>query len=77
MVTVSMLMVIFSSQRGRSLSVSFSLWFELELVILQNMRVRVLGGKTFCSKTGRMVVGEMKDKFLLVDIETVIHGSYR
>lgn len=56
---------------------SFSLWFELELVILQNMRVRVLGGKTFCSRTGRMVVGEMKDKFILVDIETVIHGSYR
>uniref|UniRef100_A0A8C9XMA5 Family with sequence similarity 83 member E n=1 Tax=Sander lucioperca TaxID=283035 RepID=A0A8C9XMA5_SANLU len=41
-----------------------------------NMQVRVLGGKTFCSRTGRMVVGEMKDKFLLVDLETVIHGSY-
>lgn len=41
-----------------------------------NMRVRVLGGKTFCSRTGRTVVGEMKDKFLLVDLETVIHGSY-
>ncbi|XP_073323758.1 uncharacterized protein fam83e [Pagrus major] len=40
------------------------------------IRVRVLGGKTFCSRTGRMVVGEMKDKFLLVDSETVIHGSY-
>lgn len=41
------------------------------------MRVRVLGGKTFCSRTGRMVVGEMKNKFLLVDLETAIHGSYR
>lgn len=41
------------------------------------MRVRVLGGKTFCSRTGRMVVGEMKNKFLLVDLETVILGSYR
>lgn len=41
------------------------------------MRVRVLGGKAFCSRTGRMVVGEMKNKFLLVDLETVILGSYR
>ncbi|KAM6947904.1 protein FAM83A [Lycodopsis pacificus] len=41
-----------------------------------NMRVRVLGGKTFCSRTGRTVVGEMKEKYLLVDLETVIHGSY-
>lgn len=43
----------------------------------QNMQVRVLGGKTFCSRAGRMVVGEMKDKFLLVDLKIVIHGSYR
>lgn len=41
------------------------------------MQVRVLGGKTFCSRTGTMVVGEMKNKFLLVDLERVIHGSYR
>ena len=41
------------------------------------MRVRVLGGKTFCTRMGRMVVGEMKDQFLLVDLDTVIHGSYR
>ncbi|XP_034075232.1 uncharacterized protein fam83e isoform X2 [Gymnodraco acuticeps] len=42
----------------------------------ENMQVRVLGGKTFCSRTGRMVVGEMKDNFLLFDLQTVIHGSY-
>ncbi|CAL1609503.1 unnamed protein product [Knipowitschia caucasica] len=41
-----------------------------------NMQVRVLGGKSFCSRAGRMVVGEMKDKFVLVDLQTVIHGSY-
>ncbi|XP_005796997.2 uncharacterized protein LOC102225342 [Xiphophorus maculatus] len=40
------------------------------------MRVRVLGGKTFCSRTGKMVVGEMKDNFILVDLEAVIHGNY-
>ncbi|XP_038551718.1 protein FAM83D isoform X2 [Micropterus salmoides] len=50
--------------------------FTLNRLGHPNMQVRVLGGKTFCSRTGRMVVGEMKDKFLLVDLETVIHGSY-
>uniref|UniRef100_A0A8C2WEJ2 Family with sequence similarity 83 member E n=1 Tax=Cyclopterus lumpus TaxID=8103 RepID=A0A8C2WEJ2_CYCLU len=61
---------------NQSFSVLKFLEFQLKFVIWQNMRVRVLGGKTFCSRTGRMVVGEMKDKFLLVDLETVIHGSF-
>ncbi|XP_074521784.1 protein FAM83E [Halichoeres trimaculatus] len=51
--------------------------FTLNRLRHPNMQVRVLGGKTFCSRAGRMVVGEMKAKFLLVDLETVIHGSYR
>ncbi|XP_068599107.1 protein FAM83E [Brachionichthys hirsutus] len=51
--------------------------FTLNRLRHPNMQVRVLGGKTFCSRTGRMVVGEMKNKFLLVDLMTVIHGSYR
>uniref|UniRef100_A0A3Q3MQ59 Family with sequence similarity 83 member E n=1 Tax=Mastacembelus armatus TaxID=205130 RepID=A0A3Q3MQ59_9TELE len=41
-----------------------------------NMRVRLLGGRTFCSRAGKTVVGEMKDRFLLLDSEIVIHGSY-
>ncbi|KAK6321680.1 hypothetical protein J4Q44_G00086560 [Coregonus suidteri] len=41
-----------------------------------NMQVRVLGGKTFCSREGKIVMGELKDNFLLVDLETVINGSY-
>ncbi|XP_053724625.1 protein FAM83D isoform X2 [Synchiropus splendidus] len=41
-----------------------------------HIRVRLLGGKSFCSKTGRMVVGDLKNNFILVDLETVIHGSY-
>ncbi|XP_043978963.1 protein FAM83E isoform X2 [Gambusia affinis] len=40
------------------------------------MQVRVLRGKTFCSRTGTMVVGEMKENFILVDLESVIHGNY-
>ncbi|XP_062400375.1 protein FAM83G [Sardina pilchardus] len=41
-----------------------------------NMRVRVLGGKTFCSREGKMVVGELKENFILVDLEKVMVGSY-
>ncbi|KAM9813824.1 uncharacterized protein fam83e [Neosynchiropus ocellatus] len=41
-----------------------------------HIRVRLLGGKSFCSQTGRMVVGDLKNNFILVDLETVIHGSY-
>ncbi|XP_044203615.1 protein FAM83G [Thunnus albacares] len=50
--------------------------FTLNRLRHPNMRVRVLGGKTFCSREGKMVVGQLKDKFLLVDLQTVIHGSY-
>ncbi|CDQ65799.1 unnamed protein product [Oncorhynchus mykiss] len=41
-----------------------------------NIQVRVLGGKTFCSREGKIVMGELKDNFLLVDLETVVNGSY-
>nr|XP_046192106.1 uncharacterized protein fam83e isoform X3 [Oncorhynchus gorbuscha] len=40
------------------------------------IQVRVLGGKTFCSREGKIVMGELKDNFLLVDLETVVNGSY-
>uniref|UniRef100_A0A3Q3DNM5 Family with sequence similarity 83 member E n=1 Tax=Hippocampus comes TaxID=109280 RepID=A0A3Q3DNM5_HIPCM len=44
--------------------------------VQKNIQVRVLGGKSFCSSKGKMMVGELKDKFILVDLERVIHGSY-
>ncbi|XP_061584527.1 uncharacterized protein fam83e isoform X1 [Cololabis saira] len=49
--------------------------FTLNRLKHPNMRVRVLEGQMFCSRTGKMVVGEMKERFLLVD-SVVIHGSY-
>ncbi|XP_041095399.1 uncharacterized protein LOC121307283 isoform X2 [Polyodon spathula] len=42
----------------------------------ENMRVRVVSGVSFCSHDGKMVSGEMKEKFILIDHETVITGSY-
>ncbi|XP_066547060.1 protein FAM83D isoform X2 [Amia ocellicauda] len=42
----------------------------------QNISVRVLGGNTFCSRDGQVVTGDMKDNFLLVDLQKVLMGSY-
>ncbi|XP_015234622.1 PREDICTED: protein FAM83F-like [Cyprinodon variegatus] len=50
--------------------------FTLNRLRHPNIKTRILGGKTFCSRTGRMVVGDVKSNFILVDLETVIHGSY-
>ncbi|XP_051768245.1 protein FAM83G isoform X2 [Ctenopharyngodon idella] len=41
-----------------------------------NIMVRILGGKTFLTHDTKMVVGELKDNFVLVDLETVMLGSY-
>lgn len=36
-----------------------------------------MGGKTFCTRDGKMLVGELKENFVLVDLEKVMVGSYR
>ncbi|XP_052425895.1 uncharacterized protein LOC127968626 [Carassius gibelio] len=41
-----------------------------------NIMVRILGGKKYLTRDTKMVVGELKDNFVLVDLETVIFGSY-
>ncbi|KAL7837747.1 hypothetical protein SRHO_G00274580 [Serrasalmus rhombeus] len=41
-----------------------------------NISVRTVGGKTFFSRDGKMVVGELKENFILVDLQTVVLGSY-
>ncbi|XP_073682379.1 protein FAM83H [Garra rufa] len=41
-----------------------------------NIKVRLLGGKTYLTRDTKMVVGELKDNFVLVDLETVMFGSY-
>ncbi|XP_026077690.1 protein FAM83D [Carassius auratus] len=41
-----------------------------------NIMVRVLGGKTYLTRDTKVVVGELKENFVLVDLETVMFGSY-
>ncbi|XP_008068449.1 protein FAM83C [Carlito syrichta] len=43
---------------------------------LPNMRVRSTCGDTYCSKAGRRVTGQALEKFVLIDCEQVVAGSY-
>ncbi|XP_047627192.1 protein FAM83C [Phacochoerus africanus] len=43
---------------------------------LPNMRVRSTCGDTYCSKAGRRFTGQTLEKFIIIDCEQVVAGSY-
>ncbi|KAM4842749.1 protein FAM83C [Thomomys bottae] len=43
---------------------------------LLNMRVRSTCGDTYCSKAGRRFTGQALEKFIIIDCEQVVAGSY-
>uniref|UniRef100_A0A8C2LPY4 Family with sequence similarity 83, member C n=3 Tax=Cricetulus griseus TaxID=10029 RepID=A0A8C2LPY4_CRIGR len=43
---------------------------------LVNMRVRSTCGDTYCSKAGRRFTGQALEKFVIIDCEQVVAGSY-
>ncbi|XP_048203418.1 protein FAM83C [Perognathus longimembris pacificus] len=43
---------------------------------LPNMRVRSTCGDTYCSKAGRRFTGKALEKFIIIDCEQVVAGSY-
>lgn len=45
--------------------------------LAQNMRVRSTCGDTYCSKAGRRFTGQALEKFVIIDCEQVVAGSYR
>ncbi|XP_028905374.1 protein FAM83C [Ornithorhynchus anatinus] len=45
-------------------------------VHLPNVRVRSVCGDTYCSKAGRRVTGQALEKFVIIDCEQVVAGSY-
>ncbi|XP_030230371.1 protein FAM83C [Gadus morhua] len=49
---------------------------DLQSTHLSNMRVRSVCGDTYCTKSGRKFTGQVQEKFLIVDCEEVIAGSY-
>jgi hypothetical protein len=50
---------------------------KLPLLLAQNMRVRSTCGDTYCSKAGRRFTGQALEKFVIIDCEQVVAGSYR
>ncbi|XP_042702655.1 protein FAM83E [Chrysemys picta bellii] len=48
----------------------------LNVRYMENLRVRVIAGCTFWSRQHKQVTGTLKEKFLLIDGDTVITGSY-
>ncbi|KAM9860168.1 protein FAM83C [Aulostomus maculatus] len=43
---------------------------------LSNMRVRSVCGDTYCTKSGKKFSGQVLEKFMIIDCEEVIAGSY-
>ena len=46
-------------------------------VRVQNMRIRSVCGDTYCTKSGKKFTGQVLEKYLIIDCEEVITGSYR
>lgn len=44
---------------------------------LGNMRIRSVSGDTYCTKSGKKFTGQVQEKFMIIDCEEVIAGSYR
>uniref|UniRef100_A0A4W5K2A7 Family with sequence similarity 83 member C n=1 Tax=Hucho hucho TaxID=62062 RepID=A0A4W5K2A7_9TELE len=43
---------------------------------LGNMRIRSVCGDTYCTKSGKKFTGQVQEKFMVIDCEEVIAGSY-
>nr|XP_054589238.1 protein FAM83C [Nothobranchius furzeri] len=43
---------------------------------LSNMRIRSVFGETYCTKSGKKFTGQVMEKFMIIDCEEVIAGSY-
>ncbi|XP_029469969.1 protein FAM83C [Rhinatrema bivittatum] len=49
---------------------------DFKKVHFYNMKVRTVTGDTYCTKSGKKISGENLTKFLIVDCEEVVTGSY-
>lgn len=49
---------------------------KVNLDLIPMMRVRIVAGITYYSRTGKSFKGQVKDRFLLVDCRAVLSGNY-
>ncbi|XP_078508322.1 protein FAM83C [Lissotriton helveticus] len=62
----------------KNLHYFIEMWEKLDFKSIQvpNLRVRTLTGSTYCTKSGKKFSGQFLEKFILVDGEQVIAGTY-
>ncbi|XP_049590231.1 protein FAM83C [Syngnathus scovelli] len=51
-------------------------FLDVHGVNMSNMRIRSVYGDTYCTKSGRKFSGQVLEKFMIIDCEEVIAGSY-
>ncbi|KAM6928392.1 protein FAM83C [Xenentodon cancila] len=49
---------------------------DIQNAHLSNMRIRSVCGDTYCTKSGKKFSGQVLEKFMIIDCEEVIAGSY-
>ncbi|KAM3878343.1 protein FAM83C [Diretmus argenteus] len=49
---------------------------DLQNSHLSNMRIRSVCGDTYCTKSGKKFTGQVQEKFMIIDCDEVIAGSY-
>ncbi|KAK2861530.1 hypothetical protein Q5P01_001063 [Channa striata] len=49
---------------------------DIQNTHLSNMRIRSVCGDTYCTKSGKKFTGQVLEKFMIIDCEEVIAGSY-
>ncbi|KAJ1124563.1 hypothetical protein NDU88_003013 [Pleurodeles waltl] len=62
----------------KNLGYFIEMWEKLDFKSIQvpNLRVRTLTGSTYCTKSGKKFSGQFLEKFILIDCEQVIAGTY-
>ncbi|XP_043946025.1 protein FAM83C [Protopterus annectens] len=49
---------------------------DITSAILSNFKIRSVSGDTYCTKSGQKFTGQMLQKFMIIDCEHVVAGSY-
>lgn len=49
---------------------------DIKISHLTKMRIRTVCGDTYCTKSGKKFTGQVQEKFMIIDCEEVIAGSY-
>ncbi|XP_076123713.1 protein FAM83C [Alosa pseudoharengus] len=49
---------------------------EIDNSHLANVRIRSVCGDTYCTKSGKKFTGQVQEKFMIIDCEEVLAGSY-